>query len=149
MHSRRPPRSLWALPLALAAAAGLLLHADEADRRPVGRQPDGSVIVPTNQVLRPAGTQITFPGRPVDLALAEEGKVLVVKNRSALLFIDVASARLTQTLPLGNIRMAGASPLGRRLSARNRRSRWPKGSGAPGSCRRSGRNRCRHPWPHR
>jgi YVTN family beta-propeller protein len=99
MRSRRPPRFLWALIPGLAAS-GFLLRADEADRRPVGRQPDGSVIVPTNQVLRPAGTQITFPGRPVDLALAEGGKVLVVKNMSDLVFIDVAAGRITQTLPL-------------------------------------------------
>ena len=32
-------------------------------------QPDGSFLVPTNQLLRPAGFQVYFPGRPVDLAL--------------------------------------------------------------------------------
>src|SRR5205085_1697031 len=63
---------------------------------------------------RPAGRQITFPGRPVDLALAEGGKVLVVKNMSALLFIDVASARLTQTLHLNP---GGESSPGFTLSA--------------------------------
>ena len=36
--------------------------------RTVGPQPDGSILVPTNQLLRPAGFQILFPGRPVDLA---------------------------------------------------------------------------------
>ncbi len=35
----------------------------------VGPQPDGSILVPTNQLLRPAGFQIQFQGRPVDLAL--------------------------------------------------------------------------------
>jgi YVTN family beta-propeller protein len=76
------------------------LAADEPDRLKVGPQADGSVIVPTNQVLRPAGRQITFPGRPVDLALADDGRSLVVLNLRNLLFIDVASARVKQTLEL-------------------------------------------------
>jgi YVTN family beta-propeller protein len=66
----------------------------------VGLQPDGSVLVPTNQVLRPAGRQVTFLGRPVDLALIEDGKTLVVKNLRDLVFVDVASAKVTQTLEL-------------------------------------------------
>src|SRR5260370_41104993 len=59
----------------------------------IGLQPDGSVVVPTNQVLRPAGKQITFPGRPVDLTLLEDGKTLVVKNLRDLVFIDVAAGK--------------------------------------------------------
>jgi YVTN family beta-propeller protein len=66
----------------------------------IGLQPDGSVLVPTNQVLRPAGTQITFPGRPVDLALLEDGKTLVVKNLRDLVFIDVAAGKIKQILEL-------------------------------------------------
>ncbi len=66
----------------------------------VGRQPDGSVVVPTNQVLRPAGTQVTFPGRPVDIALLDGGKTLVVKNLRDLVFIDAATGKIKQTLEL-------------------------------------------------
>src|SRR5262249_57357447 len=65
-----------------------------------GVQPDGRIVVPTNQVLRPAGKQVTFPGRPVDLALAEGGKTLVVKNMWDLVFIDVETAKVKQTLDL-------------------------------------------------
>jgi YVTN family beta-propeller protein len=66
----------------------------------VGRQPDGRVVVPTNQILDPAGVQVTFPGRPVDLALAEDGATLVVMNMKDLVFIDVAKGKVTQTLDL-------------------------------------------------
>jgi YVTN family beta-propeller protein len=76
------------------------LRADDRDRLTVGLQPDGRIVVPTNQVLRPAGKQITFPGRPVDLALVDDGRTLVVKNLRSLLFIDVASAEIRQTLTL-------------------------------------------------
>src|SRR5437762_1297751 len=66
----------------------------------VGLQSDGRIVVPTNQILTPSGAQVVFPGRPVDMALTEEGRVLVVKNMADLVFIDVASARIKQTLKL-------------------------------------------------
>src|SRR4051794_19356780 len=77
-----------------------LLRADEIDRLKVGVQPDGRVVVPTNQVLRPAGKQVTFPGRPVDLAWADDGRTLVVKNRTDLVFVDAAAGTIKQTLAL-------------------------------------------------
>jgi len=77
-----------------------MLWADEGERVNVGLQPDGSIVVPTNQVLKPAGKQITFPGRPVDLALVDEGKTLVIKNLRGLVFIDVETAKVKQTLDI-------------------------------------------------
>ena len=74
--------------------------ADDPDRLKVGVQADGSVVLPTNQVLRPAGRQLTFPGRPVDCVLVDEGRTLVVKNLSDLLFVDTAAGRIRQTLAL-------------------------------------------------
>jgi YVTN family beta-propeller protein len=88
---------LW-LPTGIALAC--LLAAADPDDVKVGLQPDGRIVVPTNQVLKPAGTQVTFPGRPVDVALAEGGKTLVVKNMRDLVFIDVATAKIKQTLEL-------------------------------------------------
>jgi YVTN family beta-propeller protein len=91
------------LPLAALLLLLLLIQpsdADDYDRLPVGVQPDGRIVVPTNQVLKPAGLQITFPGRPVDLAFAEDGKILVVKNNRDLVFLDVATNKVRQTLPL-------------------------------------------------
>jgi YVTN family beta-propeller protein len=67
---------------------------------PVGVQADGRIVVPTNQILRPAGKQIEFAGRPVDLAFAAGGKTLVVKNQRDLVFIDVATLRIKQVLGL-------------------------------------------------
>src|SRR5438128_11851115 len=71
--------------------------AEEGDRLKVGVQPDGRIVVPTNQVLKPAGTQIPFPGRPVDLALCDDGRTVVAKNIKSLVFIDVATAKVKQT----------------------------------------------------
>src|SRR5262245_20878885 len=71
---------------------------DGQEQLKVGVQADGRILVPTNQMIKPAGTQITFPGRPVDLALTADGQTLVVKNMRNLVFIDVATARIKQTL---------------------------------------------------
>jgi YVTN family beta-propeller protein len=99
----RPSFATPSLFLALGACilpALLAQVADEGERLKVGVQPDGRIVVPTNQVLKPAGTQITFPGRPVDVALCDDGRTLVAKNIKSLVFIDVATAKVTQTLEL-------------------------------------------------
>ena len=65
-----------------------------------GLQPDGSILVPTNQLLRPAGFQIQFNGRPVDLALSPNGKWLAVLNISSLELIRLKDRTITQRLPI-------------------------------------------------
>ena len=64
----------------------------------IGPQPDGSILVPTNQLLRPAGFQVYFPGRPVDLALTPDRKLLVVKNRLSLDIIRIRDRTILQSL---------------------------------------------------
>lgn len=86
----------------LVVALGFALPQQPAGDFKVGVQPDGRIVVPTNQVLKPTGRQVTFPGRPVDLAFADEGKTLVVKNMHNLIWIDVATAKVRQTLDLPN-----------------------------------------------
>ena len=81
----------------------LQIDAAGQDNVTVGRQKDGRVVVPTNQILKPAGQQVLFPGRPVDLTLIDQGQTLVVKNFKDLVFIDVATGKVKQTLvsPVG------------------------------------------------
>src|SRR4029078_6230001 len=71
---------------------------DDRDKLTVGLQADGRIVVPTNQILKPAGKQVVFPGRPVELAWSGDGKTLVVHNRNNLIFIDSATDKITQTL---------------------------------------------------
>ena len=55
-------------------------EAGEAPAR-VGPAPDGrGWVVPTKQVLRPAGRALEFGGRPVDLVLAPDGRRLYAKD---------------------------------------------------------------------
>lgn len=86
--------------VACLAAVSALAAGPEGDRTIVGRQPDGRVIVPTNQVLDPAGFQIEFPGRPTDLALSPDGSLLAVMNSDALVLIRVSDRTVAQTVEL-------------------------------------------------
>jgi YVTN family beta-propeller protein len=90
--------------VALLLAAAILLvpegAADERDKLKVGLQPDGRIVVPTNQILQPAGVQVTFAGRPVDVLAIEDGKMLVAKNMKELTFIDPATGKVVQSLVL-------------------------------------------------
>jgi YVTN family beta-propeller protein len=66
----------------------------------VGKQNDGSYIVPTSQIIDPAGVTITFPGRPVDLALNPGETILAVKNLDNIVFFDAVAQTIRQTLNL-------------------------------------------------
>jgi YVTN family beta-propeller protein len=98
MSGRAAPVAALLLGLLLLPTPGGA--ADERDRLKVGLQPDGRIVVPTNQILQPAGTQVTFPGRPVDLLAVEGGRRLVAKNMRDLVFIDPATGTVVQTLAL-------------------------------------------------
>jgi YVTN family beta-propeller protein len=89
-----------------ACAAGRAAAADEPT---VGEADGGRVIVPTNQVLTPAGRQVTFPGRPTDLVLLPDRRTVVIKNLRELTFLDADTGELIQTLhlPIGGHSVAG------------------------------------------
>jgi YVTN family beta-propeller protein len=92
---------------------------NESTEKKVGPQPDGSVLVPTNQLLRPAGFQINLPGRPVDLTLSPDEKLLFVKNRKSLDLIRLIDRTVLQSLPYGR---SGASFTGLCLSSDGKRA---------------------------
>src|SRR5215467_1447844 len=89
---------IFALPL-LAIAAGVIRY------NAVGKYPDGSILIPTGQLLRPAGAHITVNDRPLGMALSPDGRTLAVTtgsnfNPRALHLIDVERKALIQTMPL-------------------------------------------------
>jgi len=69
-------------------------------RAMVGPQDDGSHVVATSQIINPAGKTVIFPGRPTDLALNNSETLLVAKNKSDLIFFNVADKTIKQTLKL-------------------------------------------------
>src|SRR5580692_2660240 len=57
----------------------------------IGRQANGAFLVPTNQLLRPWGEQMLFPGRPVDITFDSKKRLLAVLNTRSVLLIDSAA----------------------------------------------------------
>src|SRR5581483_9997331 len=78
----------------LAILSAAIVHADPL----VGPSDDGGVVVPTRQLLHPAGKSIEFHGRPVDLVLSPDGKTVYVKSDLSLFVLDVASGKVRQEL---------------------------------------------------
>ncbi len=63
----------------------------------VGQLPDGEQSIPTKQILRAAGKQIQFAGRPVDLVLSPDKRLVYLKNINNLLVVDAATWTVLQT----------------------------------------------------
>src|SRR5205823_14456395 len=71
----------------------------------VGRQPDGSYIIPTGQRLTPAGRHIEVSDRPLGMRLSPDGSLMAVSTGSnftsrSLHLIDVSRQVIVQTIPL-------------------------------------------------
>ncbi len=106
MSNQRVVRNLGLL-LPLGAAllyGGLRLSARPAqktsDKAIIGKQADGTYFVPTGQTLAPAGRNLTFEGRPVDMALRPDGKILAVMLAREVRLLDTATGQFqTPTLP--------------------------------------------------
>jgi len=79
------------------------IEAQDIDNLKIGPQPDGSVLVPSNQFLRPAGDQVYLPGRPVDISLTSNGDFLLVKNMKSLDLIRLSDKTVKQSLPFDKV----------------------------------------------
>jgi len=55
-------------------------------------------LMPTHQVIRPAGESVNFGGRPVDLAFSPDGKTLYVKDNRGLVVIETKAWKIRQEL---------------------------------------------------
>jgi DNA-binding beta-propeller fold protein YncE len=87
----------------------------------VGVEDGGRIVVPTNQVLSPAGRQIAFSGRPTDVALSPDGRWLAVLDRNQVVIIDPESAGIVSRAPHASGSYAGMlfAPDGKRVYASN------------------------------
>ena len=64
----------------------------------VGHSDDGVTVVPTRQLLHPAGRSVEFHGRPVDLVLSSDGRIAYVKSDNSIFAIDVRAGAVRQEL---------------------------------------------------
>ena len=72
------------------------------------KDPVSNHLLPTGRLINPAGESLTFHGRPVDLALSKDGKLLFAKDRGHLRIINVTTFELMQSVSSPG----GASPYG-------------------------------------
>ena len=99
------PISLWRVALSstlLLGAFACFGRDDLGGSEKVGRAADGSVILPMNQVLTPAGQQVDLPGlRPQVLALSPDRKLLVTAGKTHdLVLIDPADGHVIDSIAL-------------------------------------------------
>jgi YVTN family beta-propeller protein len=87
----------------------------------IGVQPDGSILVPTGQIVTPAGKHIQVSDRPLGMALSPDGHILAVVTGSnfasrALDLIDVNTGTLKQAIGINNSFVGvGFSPSGDKI----------------------------------
>jgi len=81
----------------------------------------GEETLPTWQILKPAGQQISFGGRPVDMVIAPDGKTVYVKDDRGLVVLTADSWKLKQELKFeeggGSMTGIAANPAGTRVYA--------------------------------
>lgn len=112
--------SRFHLLVSLAAVAALSAVGYFAVSR-LGKQADGSYLVPTGQRLTPAGKHLEVADRPLGMTLSPDGKTLAVATGSnfakrALHLFDLASQSEKQKLEIGDSFVGVAfSPDGKRL----------------------------------
>jgi len=115
--------------LLAAVATGV----SQVPRTPAGAPPSR---LATGQTLRAAGRSVGFPGRPVDLALSQDGRTLYAKDNRAVVSIDLAAFKVAQELrfPEGGGSMHGicVTPQGSVLATTAQDRLWEARRGADG-----------------
>ncbi len=102
-----------------AEPSGNLPPVADYDHSHVGPQANGRIIVPTNQVLTPAGRQVIVGGRPTDVALSPNGRWLAVLNLREVQLVNVESGDIVSSAPNKSESFKGIAfaPDGKRLYA--------------------------------
>ena len=62
----------------------------------LGRHEEGFYLLPTNQVIRPAGDQSMISGRPVDMAFDSQKHLLAILNWRSVLLLDAAGNKVAE-----------------------------------------------------
>jgi len=105
----------------LTILTAVTVRAQDETQRHVGPTSDGGHVVPTAQLLHPAGETLELGGRPVDLVLSPDGRTLHGKDNRGLVVIDAPTWTIRHELPFsrGGASMCGiaVSPDGSRVYA--------------------------------
>jgi YVTN family beta-propeller protein len=83
----------------LLFAAACTIYAEEAPKYKVGIQHNGSIVLPDNQILTPAGSQVQFAGRPHAIAIRPDEKTAALSNdggKGVIVIFDLQSGKVLQ-----------------------------------------------------
>ena len=90
---------VWGTSCALTSTDQRAVHAAyPLQQQHVGPNESDGIIVPTGQLIHPAGQTLAFGGRPVDLGLSPDQHALFVKNTGSVMVLDAAHWQLIQSL---------------------------------------------------
>ncbi|MEO8180695.1 MAG: bifunctional YncE family protein/alkaline phosphatase family protein [Deltaproteobacteria bacterium] len=94
----RSNKSRWILGSLLSGAAAVAVAAQAQTPPLVGRQANGSVLLTTNQTIKPAGKQIEFRGRPMAVVLHPDGRTAALLNGTfqAITIVEIETGVLKQ-----------------------------------------------------
>jgi YVTN family beta-propeller protein len=97
----------------------LLCNAANSGQETVGSTNDNRIVLPANQYLTPAGTQVDLPGlRPQVIRLSPDGAILVASGKThELIVADPASGRILQHVPLPGETAPDAVPVSTHILA--------------------------------
>ncbi len=88
---------LIVISLLILPAAPSCMHVERQDLMRVGPEGAGTVI-PTRQMIHPAGASVEFHGRPVDLLASEDGRTIYVKSDFSVFVVDAAKNVVRQEM---------------------------------------------------
>ncbi len=79
----------------------------------LGKPVNGGAVMPTKQLIRPAGQVVEIAGRPIDMVLSRDGRTIYVKNTNSVVVVNASSLKVENTLAYQS---GTASPHGIALS---------------------------------
>ena len=95
-------KPIWLL--AIIFAIHVALDAEESPRVLPGKKPDGSVLLPNQWSLRPAGKQIELGDFPVNIALHPKGKFAALLHcgdgKHEIIIVDVKGEKIVSRTPV-------------------------------------------------
>ena len=87
----------------VSCASGVSTPAEKTEQghdplRQVGRQNDGTIVLPTNRILKPAGQQVEFDGRPNGIAMSPDNTTVALLNsaNNNIIVIDPTTGAIKQ-----------------------------------------------------
>lgn len=102
----KPPISGVAPIVAISAIAGVTFAALPAPVK-VGDIVNGGVVVPTGDVIKPAGKSLLIDRRPIATLLNSTGDTLFVRDNEGLTVIDVSTMNVSARVKLGGSGLGG------------------------------------------